>query len=145
MIFRDIRDILSAEPCEPCQGVAERKGRRGTPCLSRPSNISPARQQIGETKFKIARQSHAACGNSRGLDDSHHGCSHAVGKVAPDSNDSSEVAIGFRHTSSAFGSSQRTRHVARCRELTRFTFVVLRRNLFCSGVLRRDLSRGVAT
>jgi hypothetical protein len=53
----------------------------------------------------------------------------------------SEIAIGFRDISSALGSSRRTRCDARCRLLTRFAFVVLRRNLFFSSGFRRDVSR----
>ena len=88
-------------------------------------------------KFKIALHSDAACDNSSSRNDSHHRCSQGDREVGPGGNDDSEIAIGFRDISSAFGSSLRTRHVARCRLLTRIAFVGVRRNLFCSSVLRR--------
>jgi hypothetical protein len=65
--------------------------------------------------------------------------------IGPGGNDDGEVTIRFRNIGSAFGSSHRTRHVARCRLVTRFAFMVVRRNLFYSIVLRRDSSRRVDT
>ena len=75
-------------------GSTKPRGTRcaGTTSLSPPSNTSRAREPIGKTEFKSARQSHAACDNSRGLNDSHHGRSHGVREVAPARNEGSEIA-----------------------------------------------------
>jgi hypothetical protein len=100
---------------------------------------------ISETQVKIALQSRLTGDPSSGLNDSHHRCSHGVREVAPGGNDGSEIAIGFCEISSGFGSTRRTRHDARCRLLTRITFVMMRRKLLDISGFRREMSRAVAT